>query len=249
MPRGKTMKKNNIAAEDLEIKSEADIPKLIKLLNKKHPIIFAYIGAEEWCGPCQKFRPLYEEYKKTLGRNIPMVHIDHKLIPKTFASKAKINGFPSGTIYSPKDKSFASFKDENGEETNAVPTIRDKEAMTSFLKANPKELLKANNNMVSANANDGADSQSLVRTATTRQRLVESGKKAIKNRNDPLPETPGPSPPNLESDTIQPMNMPPKENQAPAKGGSLFQTLLRVARGFGAQTRRASVDKRRTRKR
>ena len=245
-PRGKTMKKNNTSGEDLEIKSETDIPKLMKLLNKKRPIIFVYIGAEEWCGPCQKFRPLYDEYKKITGRNIPMVHIDHKVVPKTFASKAKFNGFPSGVIYSPKDKSFASFKDENGEETHSVPTIRDKEAMTSFLKANPSELLKANN---MGNTNDGADSQSLVRTATTRQRLVESGKKAIKNRNVPLPETPGPSPPNLESDTIQPINMPPRETQAPAKGGSLFQTLLRVARGFGAQTRRAPVDKRRTRKR
>ena len=245
MARGKKTK--NITEDDLEVKSDMDVPKLLKLLKKNHPIVFVYIGAEEWCGPCQKFRPLYEEYKNIAGRNIPMIHIDHKMVPKTFAADAKIDGFPTGAIYSPKDKSFATFKNENGEETHAVPTIRDKDAMTSFLKANPDELLKANNG--SANNSEGADSQSLVRTATTRKRLVESGKKAIKNINTPLEETPVPSPPNTGSDTIHPMNMPPRAKEVPATGGSLFQALLRASKGLGPQTRRASAGKRRTRKR
>ena len=249
----RTTNKNNITEDDLEVKSDMDVPKLLKLLKKKHPIVFVYIGAEEWCGPCQKFRPMYEEYKKILGRKIPMVHIDHKMVPKTFASKAKIDGFPSGTIYSPRDNTFAKFKKENGEETHAVPTIRDKEAMTTFLTANPGELLKANNNVANANAsannNEGADSQSLVRTATTRKRLVESGKKAIKNRNEPIEETPVPSPPNTNADTIQATNMSARDNSVPAKGGSLFQALLRASKGLGPQTRRASAGKRRTRKR
>ncbi|NDB82956.1 MAG: hypothetical protein EB127_09495 [Alphaproteobacteria bacterium] len=251
MPKTRGKKTNNITEEDLEVKSDMDVPKLLKLLKKKHPIVFVYIGAEEWCGPCQKFRPLYEEYKKIAGRNVPMVHIDHTMVPKTFAADAKIDGFPSGTVYSPKDGSFANFKKETGEDTHSMPSIRDKEAMTAFLTANPDELLKANNNnAVTANANnEDSDSQSVVRTATTRKKLVESGKKAIKNRNELLEETPVPSPPNTGADTIQPMNIPPKEKAAPATGGALFQALLRASKGLGPQTRRASAGKRRTRKR
>lgn len=242
----KYSKKSTMTEDDIEVKSDFDLPKLTKLLkNKKNRIIFVYIGAEEWCGPCQKFRPLYDEYKKIPGRKVPTVHIDHKMVPKTFASKAKIDGFPSGVIYSPEDGSFSSFKNEEGKETNSMPSIRDKEAMTAFLKADPTELLKANNTNTE---NEGADSQSLVRTATTRQRLIESGKKAIENRESPLAETLLPSPPNVGTDTIKPMNVPQKE-AAPSTGGSLFQALLRASKGLGPPTRRASAGKRRTRKR
>jgi len=235
----KTQKASN-AVNDLEVKTEADLPKLAALMKSKPVIVLVYIGAEEWCGPCQQYRPLWEKYKATPDRKVKnMVHVDHKMLPKTPFAKAKINGFPSNVIHSPHDNSYATFKSENGEETHAIPNIRDEAAMTTLLRTDPSHLVQNNN----------SESESLITTPDTRKKLTKSGKEAVAKKNTPEVETPEPTPPNTANDNT--LSVPvgsPRPKVVPALGGSLFQSLVRMARGLGHPSRKGRRQRRSTHK-
>ena len=218
------------AKHDLEIKSEKDVSKLDEILDsaKKNglPKIFViYIGAEEWCGPCQRYRPTWDEYKNTPGRQIPMIHVDHKAKDKSkYMSKVKIDGFPTNGVYSAEDESF-----------EAIPDIHNKDAMTKLLKTEPSKLMKSK----SANNENSDYTDSLVPTPTTRAKMIQSGRRALKNRYTPVPDMNAPLPPNTNSDTVERTNAVKGSVARPAKGGSLFQTLVRAVKGLGHSTRRA----------
>ena len=228
MPKTKkTSKAKKTKTDDIDIETEADIPKLMSIKNK--PVVLVFIHAD-WCGHCQTFKPNWKEYKTIPGRNIPMVSVNEKMLSKSPFSKAKIDGYPSNIIYSPKDGSFATFKKENGEETNSVPNIREKAAMTKLLTANPKQLMANNGNTVALN------SESLEPTPDMRNKLTESGKKAIEEINTPAKMIGDPQPPNTDSDIVAPSNEPPVKVSG---GGNLFQSIVRAIKGLGRPTRRA----------
>ena len=226
---------------DLEVTTEADLPKLDAIMKKNPTIVLVYIGAEEWCGPCQQFRPMWNEYKKTKGRKIPMIHVDHKFVPKTPFSSAKIDGFPSNVIYSGKDKSFSSFKDDSGKETNSIPNIRDRGTMTSLLKTDPSKLLKNNTGTPDK---DPFDTESPVPTPLARAKMAESGLRAIQNKDTPILDMNDPTPPNVTSDTIQRAENSVMNRVKALRGGSLFNTLLRAVKGLGPPTRSAKRTRR-----
>ena len=226
----KTKQTTRTSVHDLEITTEGDLSKLEALMKKNPPIVLVYIGAEEWCGPCQQFRPIWNDYKNTKGRKIPMVHVDHKLVPKTPFSAAKIDGFPSNVIYSGKDKSFSSFKDESGKETNSIPNIRDRETMTTLLKTDPSQLV--------ANNESSSKTESPIRTPLSRAKMMESGVRAIQNKDTPLLDMDEPTPPNVKMDTIQKSENYIMNRPRGLRGGSLYNTLLRVVKGLGPSTRR-----------
>jgi thiol-disulfide isomerase/thioredoxin len=228
MPKTKKTKK---VSKDVDIETEADLPKL-KAAMKNAPVMLVFIHAD-WCGHCQTFKPNWKEYKSTPGRNIPMVSVNEKVLSKSPFSNAKIDGYPSNIIYSPKDGSLASFKKENGEETHSVPNIRDKAAMTKLLKANPNQLM-ANNGMSTTAA---IDSESLEPTPDMRNKLTESGKKAIEQINTPAKMTNDPGPPNTADDRMAPSNEIP--TKVSGGGGNLFQSIVRAIKGLGRPTRRS----------
>jgi len=232
MPKTKKAK----VSKDIDIETEADLPKLMAS-TKNAKVVLVFIHAD-WCGHCQTFKPNWADYKSTPGRNIPMVSVNEKVLSKTPFSKAKIDGYPSNIIYSPKDGSMASFKKENGEETNSVPNIRDKAAMTKLLKANPNELMANKGNTVALN------SESLEATPDMRNKLTESGKKAIEEINTPAKMINYPEPPNTASDLVPPSNQVP--TKVSGGGGNLFQSIVRAIKGLGRPTRRSR--KRGTRK-
>jgi thiol-disulfide isomerase/thioredoxin len=199
MPSKKNVKSNtrkrarNTKVNDgIDVSTEADIGKLMDLL-KKHPVVVVMIHAD-WCGHCQTFKPMWEDYKKIPGRTVPMASINEKMLAKTKFKDAKIDGFPSTVVYSGKDGSFGSFKNEQGEETNSIPNIRDKQAMTTLLKAKPSMLRRVNSN--------SPDSESAQSTPEAEALLEESGKRAIKNKNTPINDLNEVAPPNVNNDSI-----------------------------------------------
>jgi thiol-disulfide isomerase/thioredoxin len=196
MPRKQKVKSNtrkrarNTKVNDgIDVNTEADIGKLMDLL-KKHPVVVVMIHAD-WCGHCQTFKPMWEDYKKIPGRTVPMASINEKMLAKTKFKDAKIDGFPSTVVYSGKDGSFGSFKNEQGEETNSIPNIRDKQAMTTLLKAKPSMLRRVNSN--------SPDSESAQSTPEAEALLEESGKRAIKNKDTPINNLNEVAPPNVDN--------------------------------------------------
>jgi len=234
----KIRQRGGAASQDFEAKTEAHLQVLDKILDKakkgNSPLIFMmYFGAEEWCGPCQRYRPVWDEYKNTKGRTIPMIHVDHKVKEKSkHLSNIKIDGFPTNGVYSPKDGSFS-----------AISNIHDKDSMKQLLTTEPSKLMKVNED------NDTEKTDSLVPTPTTRAKLIESGRRAVENKDTPVSEMNDPVPPNTNNDSLTKSNSSiTQKTLPPAKGGSLFQALLRSVKGLGKPTRRVKRSSNRTMK-
>lgn len=184
-----------ILSDGIDVTTDEDLAKLSDLL-KKHNVVVVLIHAD-WCGHCQTFKPLWEDYKKIPGRNVPMASINEKMLSKTPFKDAKLDGFPSTVVYSGKDGSFGSFKNEQGEETHAIPNIRDKTLMTKILRAKPSMLQRMNS--MSA---DESQSETAHATPEAEALLEESGKKAVKEKNIPIVNVLASLPPNTNADTI-----------------------------------------------
>ena len=228
-----TRKVKNRSSGDMDIETEDDIKNLAANM-KQFMVVLLFIHAD-WCGHCQTFKPTWEEYKTMAGRNIPMIKVNEKVLSKTPFSGAKVEGFPSLALYSPKDGSFGKFKGQNGDETNSIPNIRDKVTMVKLLKTDPSKLMP----------NMEEDPESAEVTPSVRKRMTKAGKNAIKNINTPMNLGNGsPSPPNTAEDRV--VVTPPATKKM--AGGSLFETIVRGIKGLGTPTRRRSKGRRGPRK-
>lgn len=186
-----------ILSDGIDVASDEDLDTLSKLL-KDHPIVVVLIHAD-WCGHCQTFKPLWEEYKKIPGRTVPMASINERMLSKTPFKDAKLDGFPSTVVYSGQDGSFGSFKNDEGEESNSIPDSRDKVLMNKILRAKPSMLKRVN---LTAMSEDDSYSQTVHSTPEAKALLEESGKRAIQDKNLPMVHTEESLPPNINSDTI-----------------------------------------------
>lgn len=236
MPNSSTKKSKNHSKNVIVVESEEDA-KNLKDKMKGMVVAIVFIHAD-WCGHCQTFKPLWEEYKKMPGRNTPMIEVNDKVRSHTPFASANIEGFPSNVIYSPNDNSFATFKNESGKETHSIPNIRDKVAMSKLLKTDPKKLMQANTE----------ESETLEVTPAARKKLTESGKRAVKHVNTPMNiGNESPTPPNTKNDIVTPSEMVPNAKKL-GGGGALFETIVRYIKGFGNPTRRRSKGRSGTRK-
>jgi hypothetical protein len=177
--------------DGMDVATEEDLSRLDELL-KKNTVVVALIHAD-WCGHCQTFKPLWEDYKKIPGRNVPMVSINEKMLSRTPFKAAKINGFPSTVVYSGKDGTFGNFRSETGEDTNSVPNSRDKDVMIKILQTQPPVI----------EGDFGQESESLHPTRRAEFLLEKSGKKAIKEKDSPIFNSNNASPPKIVSDKIK----------------------------------------------
>jgi len=177
--------------DGIDIATEEDLSRLDELL-KNNIVVVALIHAD-WCGHCQTFKPLWEDYKNIPGRNVPMVSINEKMLSRTPFKAAKINGFPSTVVYSGKDGTFGNFRSETGEDTNSVPNSRDKDVMIKILQTQPPVI----------EGDFGQESESLHPTRRAEFLLEKSGKKAIKEKDSPIFNSNNASPPKIVSDKIK----------------------------------------------
>lgn len=179
-------------SDGFDVAAEADLGKLDMLL-KEHPVVVILIHAD-WCGHCQTYKPLWEKYKRIPGRTIPMASINQIMLAKTPLKDAKIDGFPSNVVYSGKDGSFGSFKNDKGEETHSVPNARDEAAMTTLLTGNPS--------LLNGITPDSAQSETAKATPEAEMLREQSGKRAVRDRNIPLINRDPPIPPNLSLNSL-----------------------------------------------
>jgi hypothetical protein len=202
--------------DGIEVASDADLPKMSALLER-NPIVLGII-VMDGCHYCETLKPILEKYKQAQGRKIPLLKVNRTMVEKTPFNSAKIDGYPSGVVYSPQDGSFGSFKKEDGGETHAIPNLRDEASMIKLLQSDPKALQKI---AISPNSEN---SESLHATPRAERLLEASGKQAIKEKNRPLVDMNSPLPPNTSSDK---MNESSERPSRVASGGSLLGKIMR----------------------
>jgi thiol-disulfide isomerase/thioredoxin len=93
------------------------------------PITFILIHAD-WCGHCQTYKPLWEELENMPDRKANVLRVHHDMMEKIPSiMNAKIQGYPSVIKVKP-DGSIEKYKvPDSSEVTNAMPNMRDMEAM------------------------------------------------------------------------------------------------------------------------
>jgi thiol-disulfide isomerase/thioredoxin len=227
----------------MDVSNEGQLAALEEL-RKKHIIILVNVYAD-WCGHCHTYKPMLEEFAQIPGRKMPIARINEKVLAKSPAAKAKLKGFPTNVLLG-RDGSFAEFNDEEGEPTHAVPNMRDKKAMKVLLLSDPSKLTE-NKGVGSPKLSEKTYSNDSTPTPTERAEnlLVESGKKAVKNKDLPIRTMERPMRPKSEEDTA-------KEAAAPyvhsplLKNGSLFKSLeqiLKEEEGAAAPTKGGGIGK------
>jgi thiol-disulfide isomerase/thioredoxin len=221
------------APANISVEKPADIKALVDLI-KENKIVLVFIGAE-WCGHCKTFKPLWDELAEEEGRKLPMAHVDEAVLKDTPLANAKINGFPSVTMIG-NDGKFATFPDG----TNAMPNTRDMNHMKALVKKDP-------NTVAPENGLDDAPAVSAtpIPSVEAAQNRAADDIIASVNTGKGIPEsfTPGPvptQPPNVNDDIV------PKK--APAVGGSrgggsLYASLLQMAKGVATRKDRRSRSK------
>jgi len=128
-------KKNNTAPateSEVSVRSPDDIQGLEKMI-KVGPVTLVLVHAD-WCGPCQGYKPVWNELEQSPGRKANMAMVHHDMVENSPTLKnAKIPGYPSVLkVYS--NGHIEEYKGPENKKTNAMPNIRDKPAMMNELK-------------------------------------------------------------------------------------------------------------------
>jgi len=118
----------------LDIQEESQIPELEAAIQNG-PATMILVHAD-WCGHCQTYKPSWSELENTPGRVANIARVKDTVFPKIPSiAKAKIQGYPSVVVLSPRGE-IEQFPVEGSpaEVTNAVPYMRDMEKMKKELR-------------------------------------------------------------------------------------------------------------------
>ena len=127
------------AKKTVDVRSKKDVPAFESMIHEG-PITVVLVYAD-WCGHCTKFKKnIWEPLNKMHGRKLNMASVHHDMLEKTSQANTKIRGYPSVLVVG-NDGKAASYKDEEGEVTNALPNTTDLDAMKTLVNSDPKELM------------------------------------------------------------------------------------------------------------
>lgn len=140
MKGGKTQKSSRSVMGRLlppiDIQSENQMEELSKRI-KTGPLTLVLVYAD-WCGHCQRFKPMMEKLENMPGRTIQTARIRDDVFPSSPISSAKIEGYPTLMLVK-KSGEVATFQNEDGESTNAIPDHTDMNKMAIIVRNAGKE--------------------------------------------------------------------------------------------------------------
>lgn len=111
-----------------ETKQLSELDKRIR----KGPLTLVLVYAD-WCGHCQRFKPMMEQLETYPERSIQTARVREDMFPQSSIANAKIEGYPTLLLVKQSGE-VASFKNEQGEVTNAIPEHTDMQKMTAIVK-------------------------------------------------------------------------------------------------------------------
>ena len=140
MPVQRKTRKNSHV---LNVRSGGAVKSFEKVLGKG-PLTLVYVNAK-WCGACHRFNDeVWEPLTKLKNRSVNLASVDSEMIGKTSLANVPRSFYPTLMLVG-KDKKPATFEDEEGKPTNAMPRnstlSEDREALSNLVR-NPT--LKSN---------------------------------------------------------------------------------------------------------
>lgn len=129
----KTGKKGSV----LSVRSPSAVKSFEKLLTRG-PLTLVYINAK-WCGACHKFSDeVWNPLTQLKNKSMNLASVDSEMIGKTSLANVPRKFYPTLLLVG-KDGKAATFKDENGQDTNAMPRnntlSEDKVAFTNLVQS------------------------------------------------------------------------------------------------------------------
>lgn len=126
---------------NLSVRSPDEVPKLEQLI-RGGPVTYVFVHAD-WCGHCQTYKPIWQSLLDIPGRKVSMGMIHHDMVERSAMLKdAKIPGFPTVLkVFS--NGHIEQYKGEDNKQTNAVPKMRDLEAMRNEIMSASRQVKNA----------------------------------------------------------------------------------------------------------
>lgn len=87
----------------------------------------------DWCGHCQRFKPMMSKLENELGRSIQTARVRDDVFPQSSLSGEKLSGYPSLMLVDKNGKSKV-FKTAEGETTNTIPEYTDLNKMMTIVR-------------------------------------------------------------------------------------------------------------------
>jgi len=125
----------------VDITSPSQVGELDKRISIG-PITLVLVYAD-WCGHCQRFKPMMEQLENMSGRTVQTARIRDDMVPQSSLKNAKLDGYPSlllikGSKNGVKDedmsKNIIQFKKDDGEISSTVPDYNNMAKMTALVK-------------------------------------------------------------------------------------------------------------------
>ena len=131
-----TRKMQNGKGKVLDVRSPKDVALFEKLIVNG-PLTFVYVNAK-WCGACHQFTDkVWSSLTKLKNKGMNLASVDSEMIGKTSLANVPRKFYPTLMLVG-KDKKPATFIDEEGNPTAAMPRNasleEDREAFTSLVK-------------------------------------------------------------------------------------------------------------------
>jgi len=119
----------------LNVRSHAAVKSFEKILSKG-PLTLVYVNAK-WCGACHKFNDeVWSHLTQLKNKSVNLASVDSEMIGKTSLANVPRKFYPTLMLVG-KDKKPATFEDEEGNPTNAMPRnstlSEDREALSNIV--------------------------------------------------------------------------------------------------------------------
>lgn len=247
----------------IDVRSDGAVKMFEKALVKG-PLTLVYVNAK-WCGACHKFNDeVWSSLTKLKNKSVNLASVDSEFLGKTSLAKTPPKFYPTLMLVG-KDKKPATFQDEEGNPTNAMPRnstlSEDKEALSNLV-LNPTRNNVSNRvskTMTSSATTLNASGQLPVRMNSPPRASVTMNSLAKSPYNKPstlsIPKSmniPTSSPPDVGSDLVASQ----RRSQAPSgqlvpmpiQGGGLLDAIRQKTSSLRSVLKLRGLRTRRNRK-
>lgn len=135
MAKTRRNRKHSRKGSILDVRSPSSVRGFEKLMERG-PLTMVFIKAS-WCGACHRFNDeVWNSLTALKNRNMNLASVDSEVIGKTSLANVPRKFYPTLLLVG-KDKKPATFMDEDGSPTNAMPRSNtlseDREALTALV--------------------------------------------------------------------------------------------------------------------
>jgi len=128
-------RKNRKGGKVIDVRSDGAV-KLFEKALVKGPLTLVYVNAK-WCGACHRFNDeVWSSLTKLKNKSVNLASVDSDFIGKTSLGNVPRKFYPTLMLVG-KDGKPATFKDEEGQPTNAMPRnstlSEDREALSNLV--------------------------------------------------------------------------------------------------------------------